>query len=80
MRKVFVLVLAIITFGMMGCNEAPKEKAPYTINHYLDTIGNYVILTTVCNNDDCSSISSSTLLLGKGDSIKIEDARPNTPK
>ncbi len=80
MRKVFVLVLAIITFGMMGCNEAPKEKAPYTINHYLDTIGNFVILVTVCNNDDCSSISSSTLLLGKGDSIKIEDARPNTPK
>ena len=65
---------------MMGCNEAPKEKAPYTINHYLDTIGNFVILVTVCNNDDCSSISSSTLLLGKGDSIKIEDARPNTPK
>ena len=80
MRKVFVLVLAIITFVMMGCNEAPKEKAPYTINHYLDTIGNFVILVTVCNNDDCSSISSSTLLLGKGDSIKIEDARPNTPK
>lgn len=80
MRKVFVLALAIITFVMMGCNEAPKEKAPYTINHYLDTIGNFVILVTVCNNDDCSSISSSTLLLGKGDSIIIEDARPNTPK
>ncbi len=80
MRKVFVLVLAIITFGMMGCNEAPKEKAPYTINHYLDTIGNFVILVTVCNNDDCSSISSSTLLLGKVDSIKIEDARSINPK
>ena len=80
MRKVFVLVLAIITFGMMGCNEAPKEKAPYTINHYLDTIGNFVILVTVCNNDDCSSISSSTLLLNKVDTLTKKNPRSNTPK
>ena len=80
MRKVFVLVLAIITFGMMGCNEAPKEKAPYTINHYLDTIGNFVILTTVCNNDDCSSISTSTLLLHKVDSLTSKNTRSNNPK
>lgn len=80
MKKVFVSALAIIVFAMMGCNEAPKEVVPYTINHYLDTIGNFVILVTVCNNDDCSSISSSTLLLGKVDSIKIEDARSINPK
>ena len=77
MRKVFVLVLAIITFVMMGCNEAPKEKAPYTINHYLDTIGNYVILTTVCNNDDCSSISTSTLLLNKVDTSTSDNTKTN---
>ena len=68
MRKVFVLVLAIITFVMMGCNEAPKEKAPYTINHYLDTIGNFVILVTVCNNDD------------KVDTLTRKNPRSNTPK
>ena len=80
MRKVFVSALAIIVFAIMGCNEAPKEKAPYTINHYLDTIGNYVILTTVCNNDDCSSISTSTLLLHKVDSLTGKNTRSNNPK
>ena len=80
MRKVFVSALAIIVFAIMGCNEAPKEIAPYTVNHYLDTIGNYVILTTVCNNDDCSSISTSTLLLNKVDSLTGKNTRSNNPK
>lgn len=80
MRKVFVSALAIIAFAMMGCNEPPKEVAPYTINHYIDTIGNYVVLTTVCNNDDCSSISTSTLLLNKVDSLTRKNTRSITLK
>jgi hypothetical protein len=79
MRKVFVSALAIIVFAIMGCNEAPKE-IPYTINHYLDTIGNYVILTTVSNNDDCSSISTSTLLLNKVDTLTRKNTTSNDTK
>ena len=70
MKKVFVSALAIIVFAMMGCNEAPKEVVPYTINHYLDTIGNFVILTTVCNNE----------LLNKVDTLTRKNPRSNTPK
>jgi len=80
MRKVFVSALAIIVFAIMGCNEAPKEIAPYTINHYLDTIENYVILTTVSNNDDCSSISTSTLLLNKVDTLTRKNTTSNDTK
>lgn len=81
MRKIFVVILAIIAIAIVVCYEAaPKEEGDFINNHYIDSIGNYEILTTVSNNNDYSSISSSTLILSDGDSLTIENTTSNDTK
>lgn len=78
MRKIFVAILAIIAIAIVVCYEAaPKEEGVFIKNHYIDSVGNYEILTTVSNNNDYSSISSSTLILSDVDSKINENTRSN---
>lgn len=78
MRKIFVAILAIIAIAIVVCYEAaPKEEGGFFKNHYIDSVGNYEILTTVSNNNDYSSISSSTLILSDVDSKINENTRSN---
>ena len=61
-----ILVIAFIHFT----NTYIKTKiAPYSINHYTDTINGHIILSTVCNYSD--NISISTLELNNNDTIII---------
>lgn len=80
MKKLFVVILAIIVISIVVCFEAPKEEGNFNIDHYIDTIANYKILTTVSNNNDYTSISSSTLILSDGDSLTVENTRSNDTK
>ena len=80
MKKLFVAILAIIAIAIVVLYEAPKEEGDFINNHYIDSIGNYEILTTVSNNNDYSSISSSTLILNDGDSLTIENTTSNDTK
>ena len=81
MRKIFVAILAIIAIAIVVCYEAaPKEEGVFIKNHYIDSVGNYEILTTVSNNNDYSSISSSTLILSDVDSKINENTRSNDTK
>lgn len=78
MRKIFVAILAIIAIAIVVCYEAaPKEEGFFIKNHYVDPVENYEILTTVSNNNDYSSISSSTLILSDVDSKINENTRSN---
>jgi len=78
MRKIFVAILAIIAIAIVVCYEAaPKEEGVFIKSHYIDSVGNYEILTTVSNNNDYSSISSSTLILSDVDSKINENTRSN---
>ena len=78
MRKIFVAILAIIAIAIVVCYEAaPKEEGVFIKNHYIDSVGNYEILTTVSNNNDYSSISASTLILSDVDSKINENTRSN---
>lgn len=78
MRKIFVAILAIIAIAIVVCYEAaPKEEGGFLKNHYIDSVGNYEILTTVSNYNDYSSISSSTLILSDVDSKINENTRSN---
>ncbi len=44
-------------------NDDNTTHSSYNINHYLDTIGSHIILTTVCDEIKTRDISVSTLEL-----------------
>ena len=44
-------------------NDNNTTHASYNINHYIDTIDNHVILTTVCDEVNTGNVSVSTLEL-----------------
>lgn len=66
---IFVNILLLIGVVYLFCKcsndrnvyNSNTTHANYEINHYIDTIGGHIILTTVCNN--INRISVSTLEL-----------------
>lgn len=73
MKKMFCACVASMMIIIMACeNESNRYKmsAPYEISHYVDTICGSLILTTVCNNQDNTCLSVSSLSLGEVDTIE----------
>lgn len=57
-------LLIVVAYAVISCDDG-QYKAKYTIDHYLDTVEENIILTTVCESN--YNISSSTLILNKND-------------
>ena len=48
---ILLLIGVVYLFSMCSSRTNPKyntTEGPYEINHYIDTIDNHIILTTVC--------------------------------
>ena len=69
--QIFVDILLLIgivyLFSMCGSrsvyNDNNSTDGPYSINHYVDTIDNHIILTTVCHSKININVSVATLEL-----------------
>lgn len=65
---ILLLIGAIYLFSMCSngnrttYNDNNVTHASYNINHYLNTIEGHIILTTVCDDNNCN-VSVSTLEL-----------------
>lgn len=73
MKKMFLVCMALIVMTILGCgNESSRNPAstPYELSFYIDTIYDHLILTTVCSYPDNSCLSTSSLSLGRIDSIE----------
>lgn len=64
--NILLLIGVVYLFSM--CTNSTKNynkitEGPYEINHYIDTIDNHIILTTVCYNTHQGYVSINTLEL-----------------
>ena len=57
---ILLLIGVVYLFSMCSNNNATTH-ATYSINHYIDTIGGHIILTTVCDNDYNLTVSTLEL-------------------
>ena len=63
---ILLLIGVVYLFSMCSSRTNPKyntTEGPYEINHYIDTINNHIILTTVCYYNLQGYISVNTLEL-----------------
>lgn len=66
-----ILLLIVVVYLFSMCSDGNRNiynddnatHSSYNINHYLDTIGSHIILTTVCDEIKTRDISVSTLEL-----------------
>ena len=64
--NILLLIGVVYLFSMCSSRTNPKyntTEGPYEINHYIDTIDNHIILTTVCYNTSTGDIGVNTLEL-----------------
>lgn len=62
---ILLLIGVVYLFSMCSSGTNPKyntTEGPYEINHYIDTIDNHIILTTVCYYSNMN-VSVNTLEL-----------------
>ena len=55
-----ILLLIGVVYLFSSCNSRPSHNDNYEIVHYIDTVNNHVILTTVCDGG-YARLSISTL-------------------
>ena len=63
---ILLLIGVVYLFSMCSSRTNPKYNTtdgPYSINHYVDTIDNHIILTTVCHSKININVSVATLEL-----------------
>lgn len=63
---ILLLIGVVYLFSMCSSRTNPNyntTEGPYVINHYIDTINNHIILTTVCYYNLQGYISVNTLEL-----------------
>lgn len=64
--NILLLIGVVYLFSMCSSGTNPKyntTEGPYEINHYIDTIDNHIILTTVCYHSISNCVSVNTLEL-----------------